>query len=114
MGSKGISGTWFDEIIDRILSRIGCQQCGKVYSSRVDNLAEGEACPACGATLVARSDDSRDVLKVRYDIFQRELNPILEYYEDRVINIDGRRPAEDVFLEVVKQIRIQNVESFNA
>jgi len=87
----------FEEIARRILSRLSCPGCGAVYSAFVHGINVGEACPKCGQTVGIRSDDSLDVLKSRFDIFCRELDPILSYYGDRVIRVDATQTPDALF-----------------
>ncbi|MFA5184846.1 MAG: adenylate kinase [Patescibacteria group bacterium] len=51
-----------------------------------------------------RSDDNRQTLKRRFQVYQQQTAPLLDYYrrQKKVINIDGRPKIEAIFKDIVK------------
>ncbi|KAI8618459.1 adenylate kinase-domain-containing protein, partial [Chytriomyces sp. MP71] len=44
-----------------------------------------------------RADDNIETIRKRFDTFQRESLPVLDYFGSRVIHIDGSKSVEDVY-----------------
>jgi adenylate kinase len=86
-------------VIDRIMKRRTCSKC-----KRPTTADEGDKCKKCGGELVKRSDEKVDVIKHRLVVYHEQTSPLLEYYKPRDIVhiIDGNRPVEDVFKDVIK------------
>ncbi|HEY6625309.1 MAG TPA: nucleoside monophosphate kinase [Acidimicrobiales bacterium] len=63
------------------------------------------------AALEQRTDDDETRIAHRFDVFETETEPLLVFYERRgiLINIDGERPVEVVFGDIVGA-----VDSLNA
>ncbi|MHA1804014.1 MAG: adenylate kinase family protein [Promethearchaeota archaeon] len=79
-----------DVIKKRILGRFSCPKCGKIYNKFTlppkDQKGENEwICDNCGAdiTFVQRSDDTEEALEKRLDIYEKNAQPVLEYYEKK-------------------------------
>ncbi len=40
-------------------------------------------CRKCGGQLVQRADDNQDVVRERLKVYERETQPVLEFYRER-------------------------------
>lgn len=72
-------------IIERLSTRRICKGCGEIYNilhlkPKVDNV-----CDKCGRELYQRSDDTAEVIKGRIEVYERQTQPILQYYAQRKI-----------------------------
>ncbi|MBH38210.1 adenylate kinase [bacterium] len=52
-----------------------------------------------------RSDDTIDVIKNRLINYQREIDPLLKYYQNSVIHINGMGKIDDVFVRICNAIK---------
>jgi adenylate kinase len=52
-----------------------------------------------------RSDDNEDTVIERFKVYQEKTRPLLEYYGERVTNIDGKGSIEDVFRRLSDELR---------
>ncbi|KAJ3338668.1 hypothetical protein HDU83_007970, partial [Entophlyctis luteolus] len=52
-----------------------------------------------------RSDDNVETIRKRFSIFEKESSPVLEYFGDRVISIDGTSNVDLVYEEVKHRLR---------
>jgi len=89
-----------DEVVlERITKRRTCAKCGRPTTA-----AEGEKCSECGGELVKRSDEDVETIKHRLKVYHDQTQPLLEYYKPRDIvhHVNGDRPVEDVFKDVIK------------
>lgn len=78
-------------LVDRISGRRSCPACQKVYHLWYDPPRVGLLC-TCGITVVQRPDDVPETVKTRLDVYQRETEPLIAYYQNqgilRQINVD--------------------------
>ena len=86
-----------DIAIERIESRLICEDCGSSYNK---NLIDENICTKCGGKLSARSDDSKETFLDRYNTFLKETKPLLKYYSDKVITIYNNSSLEDIYKSV--------------
>lgn len=100
----------FESIRTRILGRLYCPGCQSIFSSLASAAYEGMPCPCCGVQLAVRPDDNIEVLKDRYDIYNREIGPILEYYGSRVRSVDGTQPSEMVYDSLVRLLELKSFQ----
>jgi len=52
-----------------------------------------------------RSDDSEDVIRHRQHVYQSETAPLLDYYRDRLITVDGVGEVDEVTDRVLAALR---------
>lgn len=80
-----------EELFKRILGRIQCPKCNKIYNKFNKPPKVENKCDDCGAELMYRSDDTEDTLNVRLDTYEKNANPVIEYYKKKGItkDVDG-------------------------
>ncbi len=96
-----------NQILQRILSRITCKDCGAVYNLQTTPPKKEGVCDDCaGNHLVQRSDDNEAILKNRFKYFLEETAPLKEFYQERGILtvIDARAPLEEVTTQIVNAL----------
>ena len=64
-------------LIDRILNRVICNNCKHIYNLKYLN--KDNICPKCGNLITKRNDDKLSTFNKRYDIYEKNINSILEY-----------------------------------
>ena len=82
-----------DVLVKRLATRRICSRCGT--NAAVDWLT---ACGKCGGALVARVDDSVDIVRERLKVYQRQTKPLVDYYSTRPTfrAVDGNQPPNVV------------------
>lgn len=93
-----------DVLIERILARVTCGNCGTIYNLRVKPPARPGICDVCGSTdLWRRVDDTPEALAERLRLYDEQTQPLLAYYEQRGIvrQVDGNRPIERVTADLL-------------
>jgi len=93
-----------EEIIKRITNRRVCVKCGKIYNLATNPPKEDEKCE-CGGELIQREDDKEEVVRARLDVFRKYTEPLLEYYKDKLIVIDGEQPVDKVFEDICEKLQ---------
>lgn len=98
-----------DVIINRLLSRATCLQCG--YSTQMPHVDHTTLCPKCHSTLTRRSDDNEIVIRNRLDTYNKQTAPIIDYYKNtrHVCFIDGDDTEDNVFLRIRNALHSQKV-----
>jgi adenylate kinase len=86
-----------DELVRRVVSRRICSNCGRTVSA-FNGGATPKRCSTCGGPLVARSDDSETVVRDRLNVYRRETQPMIAFYQARPTYraINGAQPPERV------------------
>jgi adenylate kinase len=69
------------ELVKRLSTRKICSSCG--FNADPFDGAAGNRCKRCGGEFVQRTDDNVDVVKKRLGIYDREKQPLVEYYKAR-------------------------------
>ena len=91
-------------IIERLLARRICPQCGTVYNLLTNPPKDGKHCGVCGSELVVRKDDNRETILHRLEVYRESTAPLLEYYKDRLIRIDGAKSVSEVASSIIASI----------
>ena len=94
------------EIIEkRILGRIICEKCKKIFNEYFDKKEDIEK-HKCGTSyLKKRKDDNENVLITRYDEYMKKTKPVLDFYSSRSYfhEIDGSSEIQ-VITNKIEQI----------
>jgi adenylate kinase len=87
-------------IVNRLNSRRLCKSCGYI-GSEADS-----SCPQCTGEMYQRDDDKPRTVRNRLDVYAQSTAPLIEYYRgsDLLVEIDGDRPAEEVFADIKKAL----------
>ena len=92
------------EIINRLGMRRTCKECQKITS--VAECSNGVSCPECGGELFIRKDDEKEVIAHRLEVYEKETQPLIEYYSESgiLIDIDGLGTEEEVTERILKSL----------
>jgi adenylate kinase len=52
-----------------------------------------------------RADDSRDVIHNRFEVYRSETEPLLEYYSDRVVQVDAVGTVDEITARALKALQ---------
>jgi adenylate kinase len=93
-------------VVHRMMDRISCSNCGKVYNLTYSPPMAPGICDRCGHELYVRSDDKLATLQERLHIYNSETRPMIDYYRQRnlVEVIDGEQSMDEVFHDLVEHI----------
>jgi len=92
------------EIINRLGMRRTCKECQKITS--VAESSNGASCPECGGELFIRKDDEEEVIVHRLEIYEKETQPLIEYYSKSGVltDINGLGTEEEVTERILKSL----------
>lgn len=97
-------------IIERLSSRRICKNCGEVYNVRFLKPRMEGVCDKCGGELHQRVDDTVEVIEERLRVYEKQTQPLLAYYTDRVPFVefkceDINTPPEVAVEEILKKLK---------
>ncbi len=93
-------------ILRRLTGRRVCKQCGAPFHlTRRPSKQEG-ICDLCGGTLYQRADDNEDTIRNRLDVYARNTEPMVAYYQanNKLKTFDGDLETEDLFEMLLKML----------
>ena len=88
-----------DALVERIVGRYTCANCGAGYHDRFKQPKVAETCDVCGAhEFKRRPDDNEETVRTRMAEYRAKTAPILPIYEARglVRRVDGMADIADV------------------
>ena len=90
-----------DSIKKRISGRSICSMCGKIYNEFFNPAPQnGECCSS--KYLQKRGDDTSEVAIKRFQTYENETKPILEFYEKYKLlkEVNGELPIDQIYKEI--------------
>ncbi|MCC7518566.1 MAG: nucleoside monophosphate kinase [Verrucomicrobiae bacterium] len=87
---------------ERIVGRLGCPSCGRVYhATRMPPKKDG-VCDVCGAALQKRKDDNLEVLRERWKVYGEWGPRLVAYYRRHggFAEMDADVTAEELYAKV--------------
>ena len=95
----------FDILEKRVTGRRSCPVCGEIYNvhfrpPKVDNVCDLHP----EAHLAQRTDDNAETIKARLETYERNTQPLLDYYEKsgRLRRVNGTREPEAIYGDIEK------------
>ena len=93
-----------EKLINRIIGRRICPDCGRTYHIKYNKPLKEGVCDECGASLIQRKDDNVETVKNRLEVYNHLTEPVINFYKDLVVNIDGDRDVDVIFEDIKKVI----------
>ena len=95
-------------LIERIVNRRSCSKCGEIYNLEFKAPEKEGVCDKCGGALTQRKDDTREVAQSRFDTYNSETAPLVDYYKNKNVlkSIDANGTIDEVWsrlLDVIGQ-----------
>lgn len=74
-----------EELISRLTGRRTCKGCGAMYHVTTHPPKQSGVCNECGDELYQRSDDTKETIVKRLDVYEKETAPLKWFYQQRGI-----------------------------
>ncbi len=87
----------------RIAGRLSCPICGEIYNIYFKPPKLKNSCDRHpDARLIQRVDDTPEKVQVRLETYNRETEPLLDYYQrtGRLHRVDGTRSPDEIYRDV--------------
>jgi adenylate kinase len=93
-------------LIKRLSARWTCPKCGKMFNAQLDPGKINGQCDECSTDLMQRKDDTEEVIANRLQVYHRQTQPLIRYYQDQgaYLKVNGDRPIDQVFDSIVNLI----------
>ena len=94
-------------VLKRLTSRRVCSGCGSIYNTTSADYKE--ICTKCGGHLITRPDDTLESAKHRLEVFKKETQPLIEYYQKSGVlkKVDGGGTPHEVFNKVQETLGLK-------
>ncbi len=92
-------------LVERIVSRQACKQCGQLYNTQFAPPAQSGICDHCAGSLYQRDDDKEEIILKRLEVYHTQTKPVIEYYSQKqgmLHQINARGTKTQVFQDVLK------------
>jgi adenylate kinase len=91
-----------DEIIKRISGRRTCKNCGVAYHIVFLKPKKKGICDKCNSELIQRDDEKPEVVKKRLEVYKKQTEPLIGYYQKKkiLVDIDAFPRIEEISKEV--------------
>ena len=91
------------EIIERLTCRRVCQKCPATYHLKFNPPQVRNVCDNCGGELYQRDDDTVETVQERLDVYNRQTEPLIEYYDKQglLLSIDGGQEIHKVLEAII-------------
>ena len=88
-----------EDIIKRLSGRRSCPKCQATFHIEFAPSKKGTACDRCGETLIQRSDDKREAIETRLQVYEKQTAPLIQYYANKRLlsELDGSGSVDAVF-----------------
>jgi adenylate kinase len=97
-----------DEVlIDRLSGRRVCRNCGATYHVKFAPPRKEGICDSCGGELYTRQDDAPEAIKNRLQVYYRQTQPLIDYYEGKGIkkDIDAAGSPKEVLTDTLNALK---------
>jgi adenylate kinase len=93
------------EAIKRISGRVNCKDCNANFNELTSPKPKTQGiCDLCQGKLVRRADDTKEAVKKRLNTYHSETEPILDFYKEKLIKINGEQEIEKISEDINKQL----------
>lgn len=92
----------------RMTGRRTCSKCSATYHVEYNPPKAEGVCDACGGELTIRKDDMPDTVKNRLEVYHKETEPLIKYYEEKgkLVHVTGREELSETTAEVFMALGI--------
>lgn len=95
-------------VVERVLARRVCSQCGLDYNLIFHRPAQEGICDVCGGKLVSRTDDTEEALRNRLRDYHSKTAPVLDLFrrKELVVEIDGTPDRDAVQRDIRSRLNL--------
>lgn len=95
-----------DVLVERLVNRRSCPKCGKIYNLKTSAPKIAGKCDICDVELVQRKDDTKETAVLRFETYNNETKPLLDFYKNEgiLVQINANQGIDAVYSELKKMI----------
>ena len=93
-------------VLDRLTGRRVCRKCGAIFHIRNLPPKQPGVCDVCGGELVQRPDDKQETIINRLDVFQRQTESLIAYYDRRglLLRVNSSRQKDEIVADILAML----------
>lgn len=94
----------YNSLITRLTGRRQCPRCGSLYNLSSKPPKIDELCDLDGTKLMIREDDSAAIIQERLDAYERQTQPLIEYFRQkhrRLLEVDASSDPPQVLVQKI-------------
>lgn len=98
-----------DVLVERLVNRRSCPKCGRIYNLKTSRPKTEGKCDDCNVDLVQRKDDTRETAVLRFETYEKETHPLLDFYTKRgnLKKINANQTIEAVWDDLIKLVEVK-------
>lgn len=91
------------DLLERAVGRRICKKCGATYHIKFNKPQKDGICDLCGGELYQRADDSKETMKNRLSVYEKQTKPLIAYYQAAGLykEVDGNQSMDSVYNDLV-------------
>lgn len=95
-------------IIERLSGRRECPKCRAIYHIESNPSKKENVCDNCGSDLIIRSDDKKEIIINRLNVFHEQTEPLKDYYANKgkLVSIVGQGKVGDTTKEILRALGV--------
>ncbi len=96
-----------NELIERLTGRRVCCDCGANYHVKYKSPKVRNVCDQCGGDLYQRDDDSLTTVKERLEVYKKQTEPLVEFYQEKdlLYFINGNKEIDEVYEQISSALK---------
>ena len=96
-----------EKLVERLVNRRSCADCGAIYNLKTMNLEDETKCPKCGGPLTRRDDDTEEVANKRFETYFKQTAPLIDMYQNRdwLTKLDASLDIDSIYKNLVGAIK---------
>lgn len=96
-------------LVERLVNRRSCPVCGKIYNLKTSAPKIEGKCDICKVDLIQRKDDTEETALLRFETYNKETHPLLDFYTKRGIlkKINANQSIDKVWEELSKLANVK-------
>ena len=94
-------------MIEFYIEQLVLIECGAIYNTKFKPPKVEGICDICGSALVTRTDDNRETIQNRLEVYRNNSKDLISYYQEKgvFVSIEPEDPtAENASEQVVNKI----------
>lgn len=95
------------ELLKRLGGRWICRKCQSPYHQVFSPPKVKGICDKCGGELYQRADDNEETIKNRLKVYHSQTKPILEFYKDKLVTVDGTVEIAGVTEQILRAMKVK-------
>ncbi len=98
-------------LIERLTGRRVCQKCSSTYHLKHNPPQVRGVCDTCGGELHQRDDDTLETVQERLEVYNRQTQPLIDYYRQQgiLISVDGTQEIQAVLEAITAALKAQEI-----